>query len=65
MLDLLRYNNLKPGFEIMGNPSSIFNDLENKTQVTMWKDLVSQMANRYVGEVSVVLGEFGGIIDNW
>ncbi|XP_065912337.1 alpha-L-iduronidase-like isoform X1 [Dysidea avara] len=47
-MDLLKENGLKPGFEIMGNPSNIFTDMENKTQVYMWRDLVKNIATRYV-----------------
>ncbi|CAG2105156.1 unnamed protein product [Medioppia subpectinata] len=47
-LTRLRDYNLKPGFEIMGNPSNIFNDFENRTQVLQWKDLVKQLVTRYI-----------------
>ncbi|XP_046549728.1 alpha-L-iduronidase-like [Haliotis rubra] len=49
MVELLHENGLKPGFEIMGNPSSFFTDFENKTQVYWWRDLVQQTATRYIG----------------
>lgn len=48
-LDLLRENQLLPGFELMGSPSGIFTDFEDKHQVFAWKDLVSQLARRYIG----------------
>ena len=32
----------------MGNPSSYFTTFDNKTQVYLWKDLVQQLASRYV-----------------
>ena len=43
----LKEFSLKPGFEIMGNPSQFFNDFENKTQVYEWKSLVKLMVSRY------------------
>ena len=50
LIELLWMNGMKPGFEIMGNPSGIFNDFENETQVHMWKDLVQQLAENYVSQ---------------
>ncbi|ESO86810.1 hypothetical protein LOTGIDRAFT_128432 [Lottia gigantea] len=43
-------NGLKPGFEVMGNPSNVFTDFENKTQVYMWKDLIKLIATSYIQE---------------
>lgn len=48
-LDLLRENQLLPGFELMGSPSGRFTDFEDKQQVFEWKDLVSLLAQRYIG----------------
>ncbi|XP_046512422.1 alpha-L-iduronidase isoform X1 [Equus quagga] len=48
-LDLLRENQLLPGFELMGSPSGHFTDFEDKQQVFEWKDLVSLLARRYIG----------------
>ncbi|XP_066975316.1 alpha-L-iduronidase isoform X2 [Macrobrachium rosenbergii] len=48
LMNRLRQFNLKPGFEIMGNPGNVFNDFENVTQVTWWRHLVAQTARRYV-----------------
>ncbi|KAM8803589.1 alpha-L-iduronidase [Rhynchonycteris naso] len=47
-LDLLRENQLLPGFELMGSPSGHFTDFEDKQQVFEWKDLVSLLARRYI-----------------
>jgi L-iduronidase len=47
-LKIIKDNGLKPGFEIMGNPSNFFNDFENNTQLYQWKDLVKQIAVRYI-----------------
>ncbi|XP_014388967.1 PREDICTED: alpha-L-iduronidase isoform X2 [Myotis brandtii] len=43
-LDLLRENQLLPGFELMGSPSGHFTDFEDKRQVFEWKELVSLLA---------------------
>ncbi|XP_054164802.1 alpha-L-iduronidase-like [Oppia nitens] len=48
LITLLRNYNLKPGFELMGNPSNIYNDFENKTQIIQWKEMVQQMIRRYI-----------------
>ncbi|XP_024600758.1 alpha-L-iduronidase isoform X2 [Neophocaena asiaeorientalis asiaeorientalis] len=48
-LDLLRENQLVPGFELMGSPSGRFTDFEDKRQVFEWKNLVSLLARRYIG----------------
>ncbi|XP_036777312.2 alpha-L-iduronidase isoform X3 [Manis pentadactyla] len=48
-LDLLRENQLLPGFELMGSPSGSFTDFEDKQQVFDWKNLVSLLARRYIG----------------
>ncbi|KFO25689.1 Alpha-L-iduronidase [Fukomys damarensis] len=48
-LDLLKENQLLPGFELMGSPSGHFTDFEDKQQVFEWKDLVSILAGRYIG----------------
>ena len=50
LIDLLHTNGLRPGFELMGSPSGIFTDMENKTQVYWWRDLVTEVAQRYIGE---------------
>ncbi|GFQ92728.1 alpha-L-iduronidase [Trichonephila clavata] len=51
-LDQLVYmlweNGLRPGFELMGNPSGYFTDFENETQVYMWKDLIYRLASHYI-----------------
>ncbi|XP_075400682.1 alpha-L-iduronidase [Tenrec ecaudatus] len=48
-LDLLRENQLLPGFELMGSPSGRFTDFEDKQQVFEWRNLVSLLARRYIG----------------
>ncbi|XP_035873761.1 alpha-L-iduronidase isoform X3 [Phyllostomus discolor] len=47
-LDLLRENQLLPGFELMGSPSGHFSDFEDKQQVFEWRELVSLLARRYI-----------------
>ena len=47
-LDILVGNGLYLGFELMGNPDNLFNNFENATQVYWWRDLVHQIATRYV-----------------
>ncbi|KAK2187637.1 hypothetical protein NP493_159g02084 [Ridgeia piscesae] len=47
-IEELSSNGLKPGFEIMGNPSGFFSDFENLTQVHLWRDLVHDIAHRYI-----------------
>lgn len=51
-LDLLISNNLRPFFELMGNPApDFFNDFTNSNQVYAWKNLVKELTehciNRY------------------
>uniref|UniRef100_A0A8C5K875 Iduronidase, alpha-L n=1 Tax=Jaculus jaculus TaxID=51337 RepID=A0A8C5K875_JACJA len=48
-LDLLKENQLLPGFELMGSPSGHFMDFEDKQQVFEWKNLISLLARRYIG----------------
>jgi L-iduronidase len=47
-MDVLYVNGLRPGFELMGSPSGIFTDMENKTQVYWWRSFVGQAAARYI-----------------
>ncbi|XP_065176849.1 alpha-L-iduronidase-like [Sycon ciliatum] len=48
LMDWLHRSQLRPGFEIMGNPSGYFTSFDNKTQVILWKDLVQQVAAHYI-----------------
>eukprot|EP01084_Bolivina_argentea_P172110 298149_1 len=47
-MNILRENNRYPIFEFMGNPSLYFTNLSNISQLYIWKDLVSQTAQRYI-----------------
>lgn len=49
LVDLFYENGLKPGFELMGNPSNLFSNFEDKVQLMNWRDLVTQTAQRYIG----------------
>ncbi|XP_022342575.2 alpha-L-iduronidase-like isoform X3 [Crassostrea virginica] len=50
VIALLWSHGLKPGFELMGNPSGFFNDFDNSTQVYLWKDMVTQLAQNYIAQ---------------
>ncbi len=47
-LHRLWLSGLAPGFEVMGNPSGRFRDLEDPAQVVLWRDLVERLADHYV-----------------
>ncbi|GFT18331.1 alpha-L-iduronidase [Nephila pilipes] len=49
LVHILWENDLRPGFELMGNPSGYFTDFENSTQVYMWEDLIYNLASHYIG----------------
>ncbi|XP_052770728.1 alpha-L-iduronidase-like isoform X2 [Mya arenaria] len=59
VIDLLYNNGLKPGFELMGNPSGLFRNFEDKETVYLWKDLVTQVASRYIDEYGA------GFVSEW
>jgi len=46
---MLHSHDLVPGFEMMGNPSGYFKDLENHSQIIAFADLAFQLASRYIG----------------
>ena len=54
LIQTLWQNGLKPGFEIMGNPSDFFTDFENKTQVYLWRDLIQEMAEHFIGKYFLI-----------
>lgn len=43
-LDLLIENNLKPFFELMGNPSGYFSDFNDDGQLHVWKRMIRDLA---------------------
>ncbi len=51
LIDMIYQNKLRPGFELMGNPSNWWNDFEDRQQVYQWKDLVTALARRYIGMI--------------
>ncbi|XP_071792677.1 alpha-L-iduronidase-like isoform X1 [Asterias amurensis] len=48
MIDRIWRNGLRPGFEIMGNPSDWFTDFEDVKQVYAWRDMITALAKRYI-----------------
>ena len=55
LIERLWVNELRPGFEVMGNPSDMFTDFENITQVWMWRSLVYDLVLRSGGKGPVRL----------
>lgn len=49
IIQMLHDLNLMPGFEMMGNPSGYFTDLEDHFQIMLFADLAFQLASRYIG----------------
>ncbi|XP_077992746.1 alpha-L-iduronidase-like [Glandiceps talaboti] len=50
LINLLWQNGLRPGFEIMGNPSSYFSSFDDGSQVREWKNMVTELATRYIDQ---------------
>ena len=48
VLDLMINNNLKPIFELMGNPSGLFTDFADTTQLRAYNQLIYNIATRYL-----------------
>ncbi|XP_076810679.1 alpha-L-iduronidase-like [Clavelina lepadiformis] len=48
LLQLLEANQLKPGFELMGNPSGYFKNFDNMNEIVEFKKLVEALAKRYI-----------------
>jgi L-iduronidase len=47
-INIMVSNNIKPIFELMGNPSDIFNDFGDSLQLYAYKELVKNIAERYI-----------------
>lgn len=47
-MQFLIENNLRPGFELMGNPSNFFSDFDDITQIYAWRDLVASLAKHLI-----------------
>lgn len=50
-MHLLLGNGLRPGFELMGNPSNFFSDFDDTTQIYAWRDLIASLARHLIGTV--------------
>ena len=50
-IQLLIDNGLKPGFELMGNPSNFFSDFDDSKQIYAWRDLVATLAKHLIGKL--------------
>jgi L-iduronidase len=48
-LDTIIERGMRPFFEIMGNPSDLFDDFGDMDQVRAWRDLVAELASRCIG----------------
>ena len=48
-LQVLRSNNLRPGFELMGNPSNLFTDFDDVKQIYAWRDLIATLGKHLIG----------------
>uniref|UniRef100_A0A1B6EN25 Alpha-L-iduronidase n=1 Tax=Cuerna arida TaxID=1464854 RepID=A0A1B6EN25_9HEMI len=47
----LKVHRMKPGFELMGNPGGIFNDLDSNPQIlTLWEKFISSLAAHYISK---------------
>ena len=47
-VDIMVTNNIRPIFELMGNPSDIFNDFGDSLQLYAFKELIKNIAERYI-----------------
>ena len=45
-LDTLLERGLRPFFELMGNPSGVFDDFEDLDQLRAWRDLIAELTSR-------------------
>ena len=41
-------HNLKPGFELMGNPGGFFADFEDRRQLKLWTKMIAEMIDHFV-----------------
>ncbi|XP_072112195.1 alpha-L-iduronidase isoform X2 [Mobula birostris] len=53
LIHRLWQNGLKPGFELMGDPSGYFTNFEDKKQVVEWKKMITFVAQRYIDKYSL------------
>ncbi|CAL1616364.1 unnamed protein product [Knipowitschia caucasica] len=59
LIDLLWTNGLQPGFELMGSVLNFFTDFEDKSQVFEWRNLIYQIAKRYIDKYGL------GVVSQW
>ena len=55
-IDLLHENNLKPGFQLMGNPSKFFRSFsanDSEKELIIWWDLIKSIASRYINRYGI------------
>lgn len=50
-LELLLSNGLRPGFELMGNPSNYFTDFDDEQEIYAWRDLTKALGLHLIGTV--------------
>ena len=48
-MDLLVGLNLKPGFQVMGNPGNMFSNFEDRNNLTVWYEMVQQITGEMQG----------------
>ena len=48
-MDLLVELNVKPGFEVMGNPGNMFSNFEDRNNLTVWYEMVQQITGEMQG----------------
>lgn len=53
-IELLNSYDLYPIFEVMGNPSDHFSDFEDPAQVAQWKELIQELASRYINRYGML-----------
>lgn len=51
-IKLLVDNGLRPGFELMGNPSNFFSDFDDVQQIYAWRGLVAALGKHLIGAVT-------------
>jgi L-iduronidase len=47
-IDAMIGRRLRPVFEIMGNPSRIFDNFEDHSQICHWRDMIAALVSRYI-----------------
>ena len=47
LLDTIHLNNLRPVFELMGNPGGLFRDFKTEFETKLWFRIVTNLVQRY------------------